>query len=156
MLASAFKWAREVNVLQPIISAVWDGSFDNPYSWGPLNEIMLKESDIIVFHNYDELKEFKATYKSLLKLGRPVICNEWMSRPSGSTFASIMPYMKENKIGAYNWGFVSGKTQTIYPWDSWVVNYNDEPKVWFHDILRQDGTPFDEEEIKIIKSLTFS
>jgi hypothetical protein len=29
-----------------------------------------------------------------------------------------------------------------------------EPKIWFHDIFRKDGTPYNEEEIKLIKSLT--
>ena len=29
-----------------------------------------------------------------------------------------------------------------------------EPPVWFHDILRQDGTPFSQEEVACIKSLT--
>ena len=30
----------------------------------------------------------------------------------------------------------------------------DEPKVWFHDIFRKDGTPYDEKETDFIKSLT--
>jgi len=29
-----------------------------------------------------------------------------------------------------------------------------EPKVWFHDIFRKDGTPYSEKEIQLIKSLT--
>ncbi|MBN1417858.1 MAG: 1,4-beta-xylanase, partial [Planctomycetes bacterium] len=55
---------------------------------------------------------------------------------------------------AYNWGFVAGKTQTIYPWDTWRKTYTSEPEVWFHDIFRADGTPFDPKEIDFIRKLT--
>ena len=68
-----------------------------------------------------------------------------MARPAGSRFAPILPYLKDEKVGAYNWGFVAGKTQTIYPWDSWQKPYAQEPPVWFHDIFRPDGSPFDPE-----------
>eukprot|EP01022_Parablepharisma_sp_SALTPOND_P021645 TRINITY_DN430_c0_g2_i4.p2 TRINITY_DN430_c0_g2~~TRINITY_DN430_c0_g2_i4.p2 ORF type:complete len:354 (+),score=14.37 TRINITY_DN430_c0_g2_i4:156-1064(+) len=115
---------------------------------------MLQNSDIIVFHNYGDLHNFKSVYESLLQYNRPIMCNEYMARTEGSTFQAIMPFMKEYKIGAYNWGFVAGKTQTIYPWNSWEKKYKEEPKVWFHDILRQDGTPFDQAEVELIKSLT--
>jgi hypothetical protein len=62
--------------------------------------------------------------------------------------------MKEQKVGAYNWGFVAGKTQTIYPWDSWQKTYTAEPPVWFHDIFRPDGTPYIPAEVEYIKKLT--
>jgi hypothetical protein len=29
-----------------------------------------------------------------------------------------------------------------------------EPKVWFHDIFRKDGTPYKESEVALIKKLT--
>jgi hypothetical protein len=48
---------------------------------------------------------------------------------------------------------VSGKTNTIFAWNTPLPDVK-EPKVWFHDIFRQDGTPFDPKEIKAIKSLT--
>ena len=47
----------------------------------------------------------------------------------------------EEGVGAINWGLVSGKTNTIFPWGS--PEGAPEPKVWFHDIFRKDGTPFD-------------
>jgi hypothetical protein len=52
-----------------------------------------------------------------------------MARPRGSTFQNIMPILARRHVGAYNWGFVSGKTQTIYPWDSWYRDYKEEPDV---------------------------
>lgn len=52
---------------------------------------------------------------------RPVMNTEYMARPTGSTFGAIMPWAKQNNVGAINWGFVRGKTQTYLPWDSWCV-----------------------------------
>ena len=49
---------------------------------------------------------------------------------------------------------VEGKTQTIYPWDSWKTPYTAEPPLWFHDILRPDGTPYDPKEVAYIKRVT--
>jgi len=46
---------------------------------------------------------------------------------------------------------VSGKTQTIYPWGS--PPGGPEPAVWFHDIFRKDGTPYDSAEVELIKKL---
>jgi hypothetical protein len=62
--------------------------------------------------------------------------------------------LEEQNVGAYCWGFVDGKTQTIYPWDSWDKRYTAEPAPWFHDILRGDGTPYNQKEVDYIKSLT--
>jgi hypothetical protein len=48
---------------------------------------------------------------------------------------------------------VAGKTQTHCPWDSWNKTYGAEPEVWFHDIFRCTGEPFDAGEVEFIKSL---
>jgi len=76
-----------------------------------------------------------------------------MARHNGSTFEEVLPVLKRNNIGAYNWGFVAGKTQTHYPWDSWNKKYLDEPEVWFHDIFRSSGEPYSSREIDVIKKL---
>ena len=73
------------------------------------------------------------------------------SRGSGSTFETILPYFQAENVGAINWGLVSGRSQTIYPWDSWKKQYTEEPKLWFHDVFRKDGAPYDTHEIEIIK-----
>ena len=77
-----------------------------------------------------------------------------MARKSGSLFDPVMGYFKEQKVGAYNWGFVAGKTQTHYPWETWKKPYTAEPEVWFHDIFRKDGSPFDAAEVEYIRGLT--
>ena len=84
--------------------------------------------------------------------GRPMICTEYLARQFNSRFQNIMPILKEENVGAINWGLVSGKTNTIYVWDKPMAE-GGEPDIWFTDIFRKDGTPFDEEEIRIIKQL---
>lgn len=71
-----------------------------------------------------------------------------------NNFKNVMPILKENNIAAFNWGFVSGKTNTIYPWSSWKKKFPTEPEFWWHDILRTDGTPYKQEEVDLIKELT--
>ncbi|MEJ7677054.1 MAG: hypothetical protein WKG06_21340 [Segetibacter sp.] len=77
-----------------------------------------------------------------------------MARPNGSTFEGFLPIAKKYNVGMYNWGFVNGKTQTIYPWDSWTKQYTSEPPVWFHDIFHEDGTPYRAQETDFIRNIT--
>jgi hypothetical protein len=120
----------------------------------PATRFMLDNSDVITFHSYDDSATVEKLITALERYGRPIICSEYMARPRGSTFQSILPIFARRHIGAINWGFVSGKTQTIYPWDSWNNEYKAEPKVWFHDIFRGNGAPYDSMEVWIIRALT--
>ncbi len=76
-----------------------------------------------------------------------------MARLRGSRFDNIMPILKANNVAAINWGLVAGKTNTMYAWDTPIPS-GEEPKIWFHDIFRKDGTPYSEKEVVFIKSLT--
>ena len=49
---------------------------------------------------------------------------------------------------------MSGKTNTIYPWKSWDSTYTGPPNKWHHDIFYQNGEPFSNDEIELIKKLT--
>jgi hypothetical protein len=77
-----------------------------------------------------------------------------MARPNKSTFQTCLPVGKRYKVAMMNWGFVNGKSQTIYPWDSWKKTYHSEPPLWFHDIFRKDGTAYKPEEVAFIKKET--
>ncbi len=154
LLKEEWKWAREVNPAQPLTSGVWKGEWGNDASLSEMARFQLQNSDVITFHSYDLPEVTKRRIDSLRRFGRPVICTEYMARPLGSTFAAILPVLKKEHVGAYNWGFVNGKSQTIYPWDSWEKTYSGEPAVWFHDIFRQDGTPYDAKEVELIRQLT--
>ncbi len=147
LLSEIFKWGREINPDQPLSAGVWAKNLTD------LNTFQLANSDVITYHNYSNEVEHALVIDTLKNYGRPMICTEYMARTRGSLFKNIMPLLKENNVGAINWGFVSGKTNTIYAWDTPMPN-GDEPKVWFHDIFRKDGTPFSKGEITLIKSLT--
>ena len=155
LLRKAFDWAREIEPTQPLTAGVWGGrDWGDPNTIIPIDRLMLEQSDIITFHSYMPLIEVRKRVDNLRRYGRPIICTEYMARLAGSTFNPIMAYMKDQKVGAIHWGFVSGKTQTIYPWDSWTRSYTKEPLIWFHDILRPDGTVFESTEVQYIKALT--
>jgi hypothetical protein len=154
LLGKAFLWARAMEPSQPLSSAVWMGNWSDPAKLSPIERIQLEESDIITFHNYSRLKEVKQCVQNLRRYNRPVLCTEYMARPVGSTFNPILRYFSEQHCGAYNWGFVDGKTQTIYPWNSWTTNYTGEPPLWFHDIFRANGKPYDAKEVEFIKTIT--
>lgn len=151
LLKKSFEWAREADPSQPISSGIWIGDLTKPDEF---HKFQLENSDIINFHIYKGLAETKERVELLKKYNRPIICTEYMARPEGSTFEAIMPYFKEQKVGAYNWGFVDGRSQTIYPWDSWRKEYKGEPDPWFHDIFRRDGKPYKQDEVDLIRTLT--
>jgi len=87
-------------------------------------------------------------------VNRPVLCTEYMSRGSGSTFEAILPILKRKKVGAFNWGFVDGRSQTKYSWTTWNHPAVAEPELWFCEIFHTDGTAYDENEVALIKKLT--
>lgn len=156
LLPQVFAWAREMSPTQPLTSGVWAiGRNPDDTKLGALQEIQLRESDIITFHNYSWPEYFKSEVVWLRKFNRPVICTEYMARSAGSTFDGVLPIAKQERVGAINWGFVVGKTQTNLPWDSWRRPYTlEDPSVWFHEVLRPDGTPYRQAEVDLIRQLT--
>ena len=156
LLPQAFEWAREANPKQPLTSGVCcvDTSADGS-DLDEIQKIQLRESDVVTFHNYTWPEYFRREIGWLKKYNRPVICTEYMARAVGSTFDTILPIAEEEHVGAINWGFVAGKTQTYYPWESWEHPYIlDQPPVWFHDILHPDGTPYRKAEVELIRRLS--
>ncbi len=156
LLPQVFEWAREANPIQPLTSGVWavDTSPDGT-NLGELQQIQLRESDIITFHNYSWPEYFKREVTWLKKYNRPVICTEYMARSVGSTFDTVLPIAKEERVGAINWGFVAGKTQTYLPWESWQHPYVlSQPPVWFHEVLHPNGIPYRQAEVDLIMQLT--
>ena len=156
LLPQAFAWAREMNPTQPLTSGVWDIDTSKDESApDEIQRIQLRESDVITFHNYSWPESFKSEIAWLRRFHRPVICTEYMARPAGSTFDGILPVAKAEHVGAINWGFVAGKTQTYYPWESWEHPYIlSPPPIWFHEVLREDGTPYRQAEVDLIRELT--
>ncbi|MBD1393254.1 glycoside hydrolase family 2 TIM barrel-domain containing protein [Mucilaginibacter glaciei] len=146
LLANVFNWARAVNPDQPVSAGLWDWGFEK------LNAYQASNSDIITYHDYTDEKSHLKTIQLLKTHGKPLICTEYMARTRGSHFSNIMPMLKQEHVGALNWGFVMGKTNTIYAWDNPMPD-GTEPKEWFHDIFRKDGTPYKTDEVELIKKL---
>jgi hypothetical protein len=155
LLPEVFAWAREAKPAQPLTSGLWEGNWSSPKKLDPIARIQFEESDILSFHDYEGPGEFRKHMEWLQRYHRPIFCTEYMARPRHSTFATILPIAKANKVAAMNWGLVAGKTQTYLPWDSWQEPYiTREPKEWFHDIFHADGAPYRQSEVDFIRNIT--
>jgi len=128
---------------KPLTSGVWIGNWPDAAKLSPTEHCQLEESDIITFHTYDPGGGARTKcVDNLKRYQRPIVCTEYMAPSAGQAdLIRCWVISRNRKWGAYCWGFVNGKTQTIYPWDSWDKQYTSEPNPWFHDILRADGTP---------------
>ncbi|MEM6362932.1 MAG: glycoside hydrolase family 2, partial [Planctomycetota bacterium] len=171
LVHDSWVWAREINPSQPITSCT-QGSV------GRMNvAINFANADFHSIHCYSPADTLNSLIQDYQSDGRPVFVTEWLARTNGSTVAECLPVMKQHNVAAINWGFVVGKSQTHYPWASRrndkgkfldvnatrdsgrVVHPGEpfpEPELWFHDLFRMDGTPFDPDEIKVFRNLTAS
>ena len=154
LLRKAFVWARSVDPMQPLTVGVWEGEWGDPGGLSPLNELMLRESDVVSFHSYAPPDAVQDLVEDLQQYGRPLLCTEYLARSVGSTFETVLPIFDARGVGAYNWGLVSGRTQTIYAWLSWVTMDPAQADPWFHDIFHPDGAPYDPGEVALIQDLT--
>ena len=168
LVHASWLWARDVAPSQPICSNT-DGCVGS-VNWS----INALNSDVHSIHNYSPAAGVREQIERFRQDERPLFMTEYLARETGSTFQAVMPVLKEQRVAAINWGFVSGKAGTIWPWssrhrdgvfrDSMELRAKGEvlaagapypePELWFHDILRTDGTPFAEEEIACIGALT--
>jgi len=146
LLSAVFSWAHTVNPDQPVSAGLWSWDLKD------LNEFQLKNSDVITYHDYNVPEIHSVVIKLLQLYNRPLICTEYMARLRNSTFENTMPMLKKENVGAINWGLVSGKTNTKYAWDTPMPD-GAEPKLWFHEVFRKDGTPYKQEETDLIKKL---
>ena len=155
LLPRVYAWARAAHPSQPLTSGVSAGDWSSPATLDAIERVQIEASDVISFHNYNDTEEFAKRIAWLRQYRRPVLCTEYMARGNHSTFESTLPEAKKDRVAAYNWGFVKGKTQTNLPWDSWKRPYTDrQPAVWFHDIFYPDGRPYRETEVRLIRQMT--
>ncbi len=147
LLRKAFAWCRAEAPEQPLTSAVYIRHRD-------LNRELLDSSDIVSFHNYRPAAELNSQAEELAAEGRPLLCTEYLARAAGCRFETCLPVFEKRDIGCFNWGLVSGRTQTIYSWSDRAPRRGPpaEPTLWYHDILRADGAPFDPLETAAIRA----
>ncbi len=85
LLRNSFRWARQINPSQPLTSGIWRLDLYE------LNRFQIENSDIISYHNYQDL-EFHRIWIGLLRThGRPLICTEYLARQFNSKFQNILP-----------------------------------------------------------------
>lgn len=156
LLPQVFAWARAVKPVQPLTSGVWTDGGPALKQWPRTAQIQIEQSDVLSFHSYGGPTELARRIRMLEVWGRPVMCTEYMARAVGSTFVNSLPILKRRHVAAYNWGLVAGKTQTIYPWDSWDQPYvgSHTLPVWFHDVFYPNGRPYRQDEVDLIRQLT--
>lgn len=152
----AFHWARAAKPSQPLTVGLWNSGPD----WSQietLNQVhraAIELSDVVSFHNYGPPESMQSRIDQLRKYGRPLLCTEFMARGNGSTFEAILPLLKKQRVAAYCWGLVDGKSQTKYPWHTWQMPILGEPNPWHHDIFHADGRPYRDAEVQLIRQLT--
>lgn len=146
LLKGVVKWAREVELSQPITIGVWCGNEG-------LNRYCIDNSDIVSFHCYAGVEHTTNMCRSLKEENRPVICTEWMNRPAASTIKDILPIFANEGVGCMMWGLVNGKTQTHLPWGH-RPEHGEWKGPWQHDIYYGDFTPYDKAEIDMLKEYT--
>ncbi|MCF7732902.1 MAG: family 43 glycosylhydrolase [Akkermansiaceae bacterium] len=145
LVEASFAWARQANPSQPLTISVWGAPKE-------ISDRQVELSDVVSFHFYGDNAGMKERIGSFKSHRRPVICTEWMARTLGAKYETELPLFKEGKVGCYNWGLVNGRTQCQYPWGS--PKDAPEPEVWFHDLLRTDGSPKNADEVAFIRRFT--
>lgn len=145
LMKAAFGWAREMHHEQPLTCGVWNEDLTG------IKDAQLALSDVISFHAYVNYAAMLKRIEEYSALGRPVICTEWMSRLLGGNWATDFPLFKRHRVGCLSWGLVNGRSQAQFPW--WSKPNAPEPKVWFHDLLHPDNSPYDVEEVAVIRTV---
>jgi len=150
LLVSAFRWARAHAPVQPLCASIYNYSD----SFLPINLTIGELSDIINLHTYMPPSQSRLLIEEArARGGRPVIVTEWLHRPNGDTLSEQLPYYHANRISAWQWGLVNGRTQTHLDWRP-ERNANGTSDPWQHDLFRSDGTPYDPEEVALLRRLT--
>lgn len=145
LMHKCFRWARETAPSQPLTVACFrpvDPVFD---------KIAMAESDIITFHFYGNAAGTRKKIAEMSVAGRPIICTEWLFRPSGCDVPNILCIYKETGIGCMLWGLVNGKAQTHLPNGEFTPNFKGP---WKHDLFHSDHRPYSVKDLELIRAAT--
>ena len=158
MMKKVFGWLREEDVKQPLTSDVWGAGSEGPYGglndpriYADVEREAIELSDIITFHFYGDYAHARMYLKVLREYDRPLINTEWLHRPFRSLIQTHLPLWKKEKVGSYFFGFVNGKSQFNFVWEVIKKLPDIDTRLWMHDIFHSDFTPYDEDEIEVIR-----
>jgi hypothetical protein len=149
LVEAVFAWARECSPSQPLTSCYWN--WNNPQG---VELAAVELSDIVSFHCYDSLEKTETHIRFLKGMGRPLLCTEWLHRPQANTVETHLPLFQRERVGAYNWGLVLGRTQTNLNWSTMNGKPEPNPAIWQHDLFYPDGKPYNPREVAMLKAFT--
>lgn len=160
LMEQSFAWARDEAPDHPMTVAAWTTPLPevdaHPYQT-EIDRSALLHSDIITFHAYWNRERVGQFIDFLEVLDRPILCTEWMARAVDSKISDQLALFHERSVGCFQWGLVKGRTQTYLPWPDDLVRAhggNADREIWFHDLLHEDGIPYDTREVDTIRTLT--
>jgi hypothetical protein len=152
LLEQVWSWAIEADPSQPLTVGVYlFPSRLRPERASRVARTALERSDVISFHSYSPEPRLRRAIERLSMLGRPVVCSEWMGRPHSPP--RLLGVFRETGVGCFTWGLVDGRSQTRFPWTSWVRR-GGPGTPWFHELLHPDGSPYDAAEVEVFRTLT--
>jgi len=148
LVVAAFRWARQANPTQPLTVGGYTNLED------AMSTTMMGLSDVVSFHGYDAPDGVQRKINICRQHNRPILCTEWLIRARNNRFQTMLPIFAQERVGGYHWGLVAGRTQTYMPWGS--KPGDPMPDVWQHDVFRPDGTPYEPQEIELIRDFLLS
>ena len=151
LLELVWDWAEAADPAQPLTVGVYLFPHRRAERASRVARTAIERSDVISFHCYAGEAGLTATIDALERHGRPLVCTEWMGRPTSPV--ALARVLHDRGVGAYTWGLVDGRTQTRYPWTSWVRRSRPDA-VWFHELLHADGRPYDASEAALLRELS--
>lgn len=140
-------WARSEEPTQPLTCGLW--GFQSREQEREQEAPLLELADFVSFHSYLPLEPLERQVDELRALGRPIVCTEWLARGLGSLPETHLPWFARQRVGCFHWGLVNGRTQTHLPWPGFEATGKEGR--WHHDLLHQNGVPYDEEEIALFR-----
>lgn len=160
LMALCFDWARAEAPEQPLTVGAWltplPDAIELPYQ-GEIDQQALALSDIISFHAYTDSERTSRFIDYLASSNRPMVCTEWMARGVDSLITDQLPMLKRRDIGCFQWGLVKGRSQTYLAWPADMLRLlgrHEASGKWFHDLLDQQGQPYEPAEVDMIRALT--
>ncbi len=147
LLDQTFNWARAIDPSQPLAVAAWK-EFGSAMA-----ARKLERSDLVTFQSFDSAEGVEARLLLLQRYKRPIICSDWLMRQTGNDFENVLPMFATYRVGWFNRGLVAGKTQMQVQ----QAQYRSEtdPDLWQQDVLREDGSPYDEKELELIQGFRY-
>ncbi len=151
LLELVWDWAVEVDPAAPLTVGVYLFPKRHAERASAVARTAIERSDVISFHSYENEAGLVAAIDALARHGRPLVCTEWMGRPTSPV--ALARVLRDHNVGGYTWGLVDGRTQTKYSWTSWLRR--DKPDApWFHELLHPDGRPYDETEAALLREVS--